>query len=236
MSNFALKAEVRQDTGKEKAKKLRNQGQFPAIVYGADSGPVSLTLNIRDTESVLGKIRGEKVLVDLAYGDKTDKVFVRNIQRDPVLEKLIHVDFYRVDLNREMETAVPIISVGTPEGVKLGGLLEHGIRQLSIRCLPTKVPPHLEINVDALKIGQSIHVRELAPMDGVRILSNPDAVVFAVLAKQKEEEVAPAAAAAVAGAPVAGAPAAAAAAPAAGAKGAAAPAAAGAKAAAPAKK
>ncbi len=193
MGSFALKAEVRSDTGKEKAKKLRKQGKFPAIVYGGEKEPASLTLDIRDTEVVLGRIHGEKVLVDLSYGDTSEKVFVRNIQRDPALEKLLHVDFYRVDLNRELDTKTPVHPVGLPKGVKMGGLLEHGLRELAIRCLPTKVPPHIEVNVEELEIGHSIHVGDLPEMDGVRVLSPEDSVLFSVAAKAKEVEELPAA-------------------------------------------
>lgn len=189
MGSYALKAEVREGAGKELARKLRTKGQIPAVVYGFGGEPVSLTLNARDTELVLNRIHGEKVLVDLEYGGKQEKVFVRNVQRDPVLDSLMHADFYRVDLSREIDTTVPVISVGIPLGVKEGGLLEHGIREVKIRCLPLKVPPHLEVNVESLEIGDSIHARELAAIDGVRVLSPPEAVIFAVVAKAKEEEV-----------------------------------------------
>ena len=229
MASYALKAEVRDAFGKEKSKKLRGTGNFPAVVYGAEKDSVALTLNTHETEMVLGRIHGEKVLVDLEYGGTKDKVFVRNVQRDPVKDKLIHVDFYRVDLNREIDTQVAIHAVGTPEGVKLGGFLEHGVREISIRALPTKIPPHISVNVADLKIGQSIHIRDLQAIDGVKIVTPGDALAFAVVVKKKEEEVAPVAAAA--------APAAGAAAPAAaGAKGAPAAPAAGAKGAAPAAK
>lgn len=229
MASYALKAEVRDAFGKEKSKKLRGTGNFPAVVYGAEKDSIALTLNTHEAEMVLGRIHGEKVLVDLEYGGTKDKVFVRNVQRDPVKDKLIHVDFYRVDLNREIDTQVAIHAVGTPEGVKLGGFLEHGVREISIRALPTKIPPHISVNVADLKIGQSIHIRDLQAIDGVKIVTPGDALAFAVVMKKKEEEVAPVAAAA--------APAAGAAAPAAaGAKGAPAAPAAGAKGAAPAAK
>lgn len=190
MGKYKLNADVRTDTGKEKAKKLRAAGKFPAIVYGADAGPVSLTLDIRDTENILSRIHGEKVLVDLEYGDRKDKVFVRNVQRDPVIEKLLHVDFFRVDPTREIATKIPVVAIGTAAGVKLGGLLEHGLREVEIRCLPTKVPPHLEVNVEALETGQSFHISQLPQIEGVKYLSSPETVLFAVVGKQKEEPVA----------------------------------------------
>ncbi len=201
MGVFELKADVRTDSGKEKAKKLRQQGRFPAIVYGAGKDPVSLSLDIRDAELVLGRIHGEKVLVGLQYGSDKDNVFVRNVQRDPVVDKLLHIDFFRVDMSKEMDTRVPLISIGVPAGVKLGGLLEHGVRELAIRCLPGIVPPHIEVAVEHLEVGQSVHVRDLPPIEGVKVTTAPDTVLFLVAAKQKEDDApvgaaAPAAAAA----------------------------------------
>lgn len=198
MSKYALKAEVRTTTGKEKAKKLRTTGVFPAVVYGAEQDPVSLTLSIRDVEGVLAKIHGEQVLVDLEYAGKTDKVFVRNVQRDPVVDKLLHVDFYRVDLTREMVTSVPIHAVGTAAGVKLGGILEYVVREITIRCLPTAVPPHLEVNVESLDLGQSLHVSDLPAIPGIRFVTPGSTVLIAVAHKSKEEETPAAAAAAAA--------------------------------------
>lgn len=188
MGSFKLSAEVRTETGKEKIKKIRREGRFPAIIYGAGGEAVSLVLDTREMELVLARTHGEKVLVDLSYAGKEEKVFVRNVQRDPVKELLLHADFFRVDLNKEMDTKVPVISVGLPVGVKLGGLLEHGVRELAIRCLPGDVPPHIEVNVEELNIGDSIHVRDMDEIKGVRVLSPEDSVLFAVAAKAKEPE------------------------------------------------
>lgn len=188
MSEFVLQATVREERGKEKAKKLRQAGAFPAIVYGAKAEPVALTLDIRETDLVLERIQGEKILVTLNYADTADKVFVRNVQRDPMSDKLVHVDFYRVDLTKEMDTRVPIIATGLPKGVKEGGMLDTVSREVAIRCLPAKVPPHIVVPVDHLNVGDSIQVNELEPIDGVQFTSSPDMVLFSVLGRQAEPE------------------------------------------------
>jgi large subunit ribosomal protein L25 len=197
MSQFTIKADARTGLGKEKVAKIRQAGNSPAVIYGAAKDSVSLTINTRDAELVLQRMHGEKILIDLIIGDLTEKVFVRNVQRDPLSEKLLHIDFFRVEMDRELDTIVGVTEVGIAEGVKLGGLLEHGLRQLHIRALPGDVPPHIEVNVSALQQGQSIHVRDLPPIPGVKIIARPDAVLFAVVGKQKEEVVAAPAAAAV---------------------------------------
>lgn len=188
MSKFKLDAEVRAERGKERAKKLRAAGRFPAIVYGADGEAISLTLDTHTTELVLQRIHGEKILVDLFYDGKEDKVFVRNVQRDPVTEKLLHVDFFRVNPDREIETRVAVIGIGIPEGVKMGGLLEHGTRIVDIRCLPGDVPPHIEIDITKLQQGRSLHVSEMPPIKGVKVLTASNAVLFHVTGKPAAEE------------------------------------------------
>lgn len=188
MKQITLKAESREWTGKEKAKKIRREGLFPAIVYGPGAEPSSIQLSVREMEAALTKIHGEKVLVALEHGGKTEQVFIRNVQRDPVKSKLLHADFYRVDMDTELDTKIPIIGVGTPHGVKMGGLMEQVVRILDIRCLPSKVPPHIDVNVESLEIGQSIHVRDLPAMDGVKVLTPADAVLFLVAGRAEEEE------------------------------------------------
>jgi len=180
MSNYTLQAGVREATGKEKMKKLRREGKAPAIVYGMKDEPVSLALDIRETELLLGRIHGEKVLVDLNYGGKSDRVFVRNIQRDPAKNHLLHVDFFRVDMKKEFDTKVPVISVGTPKGVKEGGLLDHSMYEIAVRCLPKDVPPHIEVDVSGLNIGDAIHLADLPEIPGVQFTDSEDAVLFSV--------------------------------------------------------
>lgn len=200
MSKFELHAELREAVGKEKAKKLRAVGKFPAIVYGADAEPTPITLSSRDVEVTLSRLHGESVLVDLHYGNRTDKVFVRNVQRDPLSEKLVHVDFFRVNPDREIETAVHVIPVGVAEGVRLGGMLEAHSREVVVRALPARVPAHIEVDVTNLKAGQTFHVSDLAPIEGVKLVTHGEVVLFAVLGKQKDDAPEGAAAAAAAGA------------------------------------
>ncbi|MBI1290009.1 50S ribosomal protein L25 [bacterium] len=187
MSQFTIKAETRTGLGKEKVAKIRQAGNSPAVVYGTNKDAVSLTINTREAELVIQRMHGEKILVDLVVDGAVEKVFVRNIQRDPLSDKLLHIDFYRVDMDREIDTIVSVTEVGVAEGVKLGGLLEHGLRQLHIRALPGDVPPHIEVNVAPLQQGQSIHVKDLPAIKGVKIIARPDAILFAVVGKQKED-------------------------------------------------
>ena len=186
MSKFSLTAEVRNDLGKEKVKKLRFAGQIPAVVYGAGEEPVSLTLNTRDAGLVLKRIHGEKVMVDLNYGGKTESVFVRDVQRDPVHSELLHIDFYRLDLAVEIDTRIPIHAIGTPIGIAHGGILEQGLRELAIHGLPGAIPPHFDVDVKDLDVDHSIHVSDLSVPEGVKIITPSDAVVFLVKPKASE--------------------------------------------------
>ncbi len=182
MSQFVINAEVREVTGKEISKKIRAERRFPAIVYGAGQDSISLTVDTREADILLKRMHGEKVLVDLQYGDKSEKVFIRNVQRDPAKGLILHIDFFRVDMKQSLDTRIPVIGHGVPKGVKLGGLLEHGVREIAIRALPGDVPPHIDVNLEDLDMGMSLHVSDLPEMKGVEVTTSGDAVLFSVTA------------------------------------------------------
>lgn len=188
-TTLTVKATIRNTRGKEKAGKLRKSGELPGIVYGAHKDAVAVTLNTREFDHVRKATHGEQVLIDLALSDGTmEKAFIREVQRHPATQQLLHADFLRVSLTEEITLKVPVLHIGVPEGVKTdGGLLEQVLREVTIRCLPTKVPPHLEYNVSAMRIGHSIHVSDLPAMEGVTFLDDPKAVLFAVVGKMKED-------------------------------------------------
>jgi large subunit ribosomal protein L25 len=212
-SPFVLKAEPRAERGKEKARKIRQAARVPAVVYGSRKEERSISLDTREFETVRQRTHGEKVLLTLEYADGgSDRVFIQSIQRNPMTQRLLHVDFYRVDMSRPITVRVPVICLGVPEGVKtFGGMLDMVAREVEIKCLPDRVPPHIEVAVDHLGIGQSIHVSDLPRIDGIEYVSLPSVVICAVHGKGKEEDApaadaaAPAAAAAAAAAPAKGA-------------------------------
>jgi len=192
----------RETTGKEVAKRLRRQGVVPAILYGgAKSEPISL-----DPRAVLRMIHGREgttQLLSLTFQGEpaggTRLAIIRDLQFDPVSEKLLHVDLQEVSADRPITVRVGIHPVGEAAGVKeQKGILNLVLHELEVACLPTAIPEHIEADVSALMIGDVLTVGDLRAPAGVRILNAADLAVAIVAAPMAEEVAAPVAAAAVA--------------------------------------
>ena len=198
MEEVILKVKRREKVGKEHAKKLRRSGFIPAVVYGAETPSSPLAIESKSFYALLRGGLGENVINTLEMEDQKDgkkQVLIREVQRDPVRGDVVHVDFHQISLTQKITIEVPIHLVGTPEGVKEGGILQYALRELKVECLPTAIPENIEVDVSHLKIGDSIHVADI-PVETVVILSDPQSSVASVVPPTifKEAEVAPAAA------------------------------------------
>ena len=250
---FKLNVTARAQTGRSASRRLRKANRVPAILYGKHTSPESLSVEGPEFIRFLKSVGGRSVLVELARTDKAEKAlsFLQEVQRDPITDTYLHIDFQEVKANEKFEIRVAVRVSGESFGVKnQSGVLEMNTQQLRVRCFPKDLPEAITVDVTELKVGETIKVSGLKPIEGVEFLDlkgqpivscvEPVAeIVQEVAAASPVEGAAPAAGAAAGadGATPVGAPAAGAkpgAATAAGAK-AAAPAA-GAKPAAPAKK
>lgn len=195
MSQNNLVVEVRERAGKGVARKLRQAGRVPAVLYGRNMKTVSLTLDPRRLDRLIHESdAGMNTLIDLdAEGDAGiggKVVLVKEIQREPLKGMIQHVDLYEVDMSQSIEVSVPIHVVGEPIGVTLeGGILDHGLRELRIACLPRSIPEAFEVDVSALGIGDSLHVRDIPLPHGVELREDPDTSAVSVVAPTKVEEV-----------------------------------------------
>lgn len=197
MADNALVAEPRTGTGKGVARKLRAAGRIPGVVYGPGKQPTPVVLDPRALERVLhGSGSGMNTLIDLDVSGLHRTVLVKELQRDPVRGAWLHADLYEVDLEKPIRVEVPLHFVGKAKGIEFGGILDHAVRELEIECLPRAIPDHIEVDVEPLEIGQSLHVRDLTLPAGVTLLSDPDLTVASVLLPAAAEEAAPAAEAA----------------------------------------
>ncbi len=193
MKELVLEAEVRTGSGKSFTRKLRADGQLPAVLYGMDKKPIMLNINSRSLTRLLHEGSGENVLVDLVVGKtKAEKVLLKEVQHNPVTERIVHVDFLRIDLTKKVEVMVPVHVVGTAEGVRGGGVLEIVSRELEVSCLPMDIPSHITIDVTALKINEAIHVADLQ-VGNIEILTDKSHTVVTVQPPTVIKEVAPAA-------------------------------------------
>ncbi len=192
MEKVILKAHVRAGTGKRVAKDLRAKGIVPANVYRAGEGAISIQVPIDELADALQTKAGENVLITLkisggksAIKDKT--VLIKEIQREPIRDGVLHVDFNEISLTETLKINVPLSSKGEPVGVKVdGGILEHIMWEVQVECLPTDIPEKIEVDVSNLKLGESLHVKDIVPSEGFKILSDPELITMIVKAPKVE--------------------------------------------------
>jgi large subunit ribosomal protein L25 len=183
-----LKAKERTERGTRAVTRLRKHGRLPAVVYGHQQTPVSLTISDEDIRSV---IRHGIRVVDLELEGKTEKCLIREVQWDAIGKDVLHVDFTRVSADERIRITVPLQIRGTAPGVTAGGILQQSLHTLEIECLALSVPDVIRVNVGELQIEQALHVREITLPPGVKALGDPEAVVVQVI-KPVEEAAAPA--------------------------------------------
>jgi len=185
MDFVELKASLREEKGKELNKKLRNTGLVPGVVYRKGEETVSLKVDSRSLSKALHTDAGENVIIKLFIeGDKKKKeriVVIKELQKDPVKDKLVHVDLNEISLTETLKVKVPITSKGDAIGVKQeGGVLQHIMWEADVECLPTNIPDKIEVDVTNLKIGGTLSIKDILPPEGVKILGDPESIVFSV--------------------------------------------------------
>ena len=181
MAIVPLEGQVRPGTGKGPARSARRAGLIPGVIYGAGEKPTALAVPKKEFELAV-KNAGGNVIVALKLGNTVEQTaIIREVQRDPISHDILHLDFHHISLTEKVTVEVTVHLVGTPDGVKNGGgILEHITRTVEIECLPTSIPAHLEADVSALGIGDSIHVRDLN-VPNAEILSDPDTTIATVV-------------------------------------------------------
>jgi large subunit ribosomal protein L25 len=225
-TSFELVAEFRETQGKGASRRLRHDGKVPAILYGGHSEARALTLSHQKVSIMLENERFYSTILNLRVGDQTQAAILKDVQRHPYKNEIVHIDFQRVEENEKIRISIPLHFKGAAisPGVKSqGGLVSHMRNEVEVSCLPKDLPEFIEVDISGLSLNESIHLSQLKIPDGVHLvdLAKEDAAVVAIHSPRAEEPEPTAAAAA-------GAPAAEGAAAAAPAAGAAAPAAAGA--------
>lgn len=186
MEKVILKAEVREGSGKTTAKDLRKKNIIPAVVYKDGKDAIKLQLDAKDIREVLHTKAGENVIVtlkitgaDAKTKDKT--VLIKEVQREPIKDKILHVDFNEISLTDVLKVNVPLAAHGEAIGVKTdGGTLEHVMWELQVECLPTNIPAKIEVDVSGLKIGDAVYVKNITVPEGVKVLTDPELIAMIV--------------------------------------------------------
>ncbi len=192
MDKVVLKATKRDVVGKQ-VNALRRSGRLPAVIYGRHTEPVNITLDAHDASQALSKV-GSSSLISIDVDGKEFPALVRERQRDYIKDRLIHVDFLAVSLTEKLRAEVRIELTGVSLAVKdSDAVLVTGLHTLSVECLPADLPEHLMVDIGSLvKVGDSIHVRDVTLGDKVQILDDPDEMIVNATYAKVEVEPTPA--------------------------------------------
>lgn len=183
MKRYKLNADVRTCKGHL----VRRENQVPAVLYGRSMEAIQLSLPEATINHFVSH-GSANALIDLAVGDETYVVMLKDLQRNRIKGDIIHIDFYAVNLKQKLTATVPIHLQGEAEGVKAGGVMQHQAREVEVRCLPTEIPQGFDLDISALNIGDSLAVADLTAPEGVEILSPETEVIVSVLAPRMVEE------------------------------------------------
>jgi large subunit ribosomal protein L25 len=187
-----LSATTRNETGKGVARRLRKKGLLPAVVYGHKIPSTPLAIDLKQFEKLIVSGKIERKLLGLSIeenGESKEKtVMIKELQIDPVKRHYLHVDFFEVAMDEEITIPIPIKLIGEAEGVKIGGVLQQVRRELEIRCLPSQIPDGLELDVSPLRIGDSIHLKDMQLPPGIKVLEDVALTIATVLAPTIEKE------------------------------------------------
>ncbi|RJQ31909.1 MAG: 50S ribosomal protein L25 [Actinobacteria bacterium] len=185
-----LTVEQRNDAGKGIARRLRAEGRLPAVLYGdSKTTTTSLIIEAKAFSNLVHR-DGTNAIIKLKGLDNSPTAMIKEIQRDPVKGKVIHVDLIKVAMDEAIETNIAVELIGEAQGVKEGGVLQHTLREVHVKALPTKIPEKYELDVTELVIGDSLKVLDLPSIQDVEILSNPEDSIVTIVppTELKEEE------------------------------------------------
>jgi len=191
MDTMQLSSEIRTQTGKGSARKLRSTGKLPAILYGPETDPIMLTLDCTELRKALKGKSAETVLLNLRIDSgkkgQSKKVMIKEIQKDPVERDYLHVDLFEISLKKELEVDIPIHLVNTPIGVTEGGILQHVRREVKVSCMPDDLVDKIDVDVSDLDIGQSLHIGDISFPSGLKSLEDVDVTIVTVVAPRVDE-------------------------------------------------
>jgi large subunit ribosomal protein L25 len=187
---IVVEAAPRATRGKNEARRLRQSGKIPAVLYGGKDQAITLAVNAKQVGQILRSPTGHNTLFQVALGGKEQPAIVKEWQSDPVTGQLLHVDLLRVAMDVRMRVKVPVHTFGEAAGVKQqGGIFETVTREIEVECLPTEIPTEFKVDISHLMIGMHLRAADL-PIDSakMKLLTDPERVIAHVVALRVEEE------------------------------------------------
>jgi large subunit ribosomal protein L25 len=191
MGTFTVEGQIRETRGKNAARRTRQTGMVPAVLYGGRKDSISLSVNGKQVARILRSESGHNTIFSVQVsGGQEEKAMLKDWQVDPVSGSLLHVDLLRIAMDVRMRVRVPVHTFGEPQGVKLqGGIFEMVTREVEVECLPGDIPEEFKVDVSDLTIGKQLRAADL-PLDPqkVKLVTDPQRVLAHVVVLKKEEE------------------------------------------------
>ena len=189
---IALSGKLRESRGKGASRQIRREGRLPAVLYGRENN-VSLTVNPKELKKIVDE-KGINTLMDLSIEGDTEKkrtVIVKDHQEHPLKDGWVHIDFYEIDMTAKIKVQVPILLEGHSPGEKLGGLVEHSLHELEVRCLPGQIPHDFKVDMAQVQLDQVVHVSDLVIPEGIEVITPAEEGVVSVHEVKAKAEPAP---------------------------------------------
>ena len=189
MATAKLSAQPRDRAGKGVARSLRREGRVPAVIYGHAREPQPLSIPTRELDRLLEHISAGSTVIELDLDGRSLRTLIREIQRHPIKRNILHVDFQELVAGERVAVKVPLVYVGTPEGVRVnGGMLDQIMHEVQVEADPSNIPNHIDVDVTALGIATALHVGDLQLPEGVVALDDAGLTVCTVAAPRVSEE------------------------------------------------
>jgi len=190
-----LIVEERLETGTHNARKLRREGKIPGVCYGKKIGNIPVIISAKEIDNILTK-EGENVILNVNLAGKGENssfaAIIRNVQRHPLSKNTVHVDLHQISLEEKIRSVIPIVLDGEAKGVKEGGILQHGLREIEVEALPADLPDHISVDISELGVGERLTVADIKVPGDVEILTEPGAVVATIVTVRVQEDEKPA--------------------------------------------
>ncbi len=192
MKGILLKAEIRVRKGSAESRRIRREEYIPAVLYGKGEEPLPIKVPKPEISKILHSRSGEHSIVELQIDEKNETQsilsVIKEVQHDPLTDLIIHADFERIQLGKPIVFTVPIEFLGTPVGVKVGGILTPHLHEIEIKCKPKDAPEIVEVDVSEIELGESIHIKDIT-IPNAEIINLPDETLVSVIKPRIVEEV-----------------------------------------------
>ena len=188
MENIELNAKTRTTKGNSPARAMRRQGRVPAVLYGPNTEPTMISIELNDLETIIkrGGLGRSIFNLHIDGGKKSTQVMIKEMQSHPLSKEVLHVDFYEVSMDRKVWVNVPITTIGKSVGVEDGGLLQIIRRELEVACRPDEIPKSIVIDITHLDIGDAVHVEDIETPGNVEIPHDTNFTVLTVVSTKRE--------------------------------------------------